>query len=143
MLEKLISWLKTFPLWEDTLTVDYNRGTIGSAGLYPGGVEEIERREDILGNVTVRNRAHFDLTRVTTGQQDSYDNAAWLLAFQDWVQTQSRKGLAPVFGSEPAREVIRAKQGKLKTASQTGTGTYTVHLTADYVIKGERENGEN
>lgn len=143
MLEKIISWLKTCPLWEDTLTVDYHSGTPGSGGLYPAGVEELNRREDVLGNVTIRCRAHFDLMRVTPGQRDGYDNALWLLQFQDWVQTQSRMGLAPTFGSEPDREVIRAQKGKLSRASQTGTGIYTVHLSADYVIKGERENGKN
>lgn len=143
MLEKLISWLKTFPLWEETLTVDYHSGIPGSGGLYPAGVEEVQRREDILGNVQVLCRAHFDIYRVTPGQQDGYENAAWLLAFQDWVQSQSQMGLAPTFGAEPAREILRAQNGKLKKASQTGTGIYTVHLSADYVIKGACKNGKN
>lgn len=137
ILQTLTDWLKTCPLLPGDVTVDYIGCTPGSVGLYPAGVELVERREDVLGNVTSRYRCGFDLHRVTTGQQDSREHAAWLLSFQDWVNTQSQKGLAPTFGSEKAREHIRAEQGKLKRASQTGTGTYTVRLTAEYVIKGE------
>lgn len=132
MLETMIAWLKTYPGWADTLYVDYTDGVPGSAGLYPAGVEEVSRKEDVLGNLQVRYKAHFDLDRITTGQQDNTENAAWLLEFQDWVRQQSGAGLAPTFGDEPDREHIRAEKGKLKSASQTGTGTYTVHLTAEY-----------
>lgn len=132
MLEKMIAWLKTCPVCEGTLYVDYTDGVPGSAGLYPAGVEEISRREDVLGNVQVWYKAHFELHRITAGQQDNTENAAWLLQFQDWVRQQCRAGLAPTFGDEPAREHIRAEKGKLKTASQTGTGIYTVQLTAEY-----------
>lgn len=134
ILQAMTDWLKTCPLWEDTLFVDYTDGIPGKSGLYPGGVEEISRREDVLGNVTARYRCHFDLVRITAGQQDNRENAAWLLKFQDWVRQQDRAGLAPKFGTEPSREHIRAEKGKLKSASQTGTGTYVVHLSAEYVL---------
>ena len=136
ILQAMIQWLKTCPIWEGQLFVDFHDGNPGSVGLYPAGVEEIDRREDVLGNVTARYRCHFELLRITAGQQDNTGAAVWLLQFQEWVRQQSRLGLTPTFGQEPAREQIRAEKGKLKSASQTGTGAYSVHLTAEYVLKG-------
>lgn len=134
-LEKLRQWLLTYPKWDagGLLYIDYTDGVPGNSGLYPAGLEEVSRREDVLGNVTVGCRYHFALYRVTTGQADNRDNAQWLLDFQSWVRAQSQAGLAPTFGDEPAREQIRAEKGRLHKASQTGTGTYTVTLTADFV----------
>lgn len=133
-LEKMTAWLQTFPLWqEERLHVDYLDAVPGNAGLYPGGLEEISRREDVLGHVTVQNRLHFMLYRVTSGQQDNGENSRWLLKFQAWVQEQCALGLAPHFGDDPTQEKIRAEQGKLKSASQTGTGKYAVAITAEYV----------
>ena len=133
-LEKIAQWLKSFPLWEDNqLHIDYTGAVPGNSGLYPEGVEEITRREDVLGNVTVQNRLHFTLYRVTKGQQDNEENSQWLLQFQNWVQQQSALGLAPSFGDDPKQEKIQAKQGRLKSASQTGTGKYAVAITAEYV----------
>lgn len=133
-LEKMTAWLQTFPLWqENRLHVDHLDAVPGNAGLYPGGLEEVARREDVLGYVTVQNRLHFVLYRVTPGQQDNGENSRWLLEFQTWVQKQCALGLAPHFGDDPTQERIRAEQGKLKSASQTGTGKYAVAITAEYV----------
>lgn len=140
MIQRMANWLQTYPLWEGKLTVDYLGSAPGSVGLYPAGVEELDRREDVAGNVTASCRCLFDLRRVTTGQQDCREHAQRLLDFCQWVNRQSRMGLAPKFGDEPARERIRAEKGKLQSASQTGTATYTVRLTAEYVIKGENDH---
>ena len=91
VLQDIIRWLKTFPLWQDTLFVDYTDGIPGGSGLFPAGVEEVARREDVLGNVTAQYRCCFDLVRITTGQQDSREHARWLLQFQEWVR-QSTSG---------------------------------------------------
>lgn len=138
-LEKMTAWLQTFPLWQgETLYVDYVDAVPGNAGLYPEGLEQVSRREDVLGNVTVKNRLHFVLYRVTAGQQDNRENSAWLLELQKWVQEQSAAGLAPSFGDAPHRERICAQKGKLKSASQTGTGTYTVNLTVEFTKQYEK-----
>lgn len=131
-LEKLVQWLKTFPLWEDDLHIDDLGAAPSNAGLYPGGLEELSRREDVLGNVTVVCRLHFLLYRRTARQQDHGENSRWLLQLQDWVQQQSAAGLAPVFGDDPQKEHIRAEKGKLQQASQTGTGKYAVSITAEF-----------
>lgn len=134
-LEKVRQWLLSYPKWEEggLLYIDYTDAVPGNAGLYPSGLEMVSRREDVLGNVTVQNRYHFALYRVVTGQEDNTQNAQWLMEFQQWVQSQSVAGLAPQFGDEPARERMRAEKGKLKEASQTGTGTYMVTLTAEFI----------
>lgn len=132
-LEKMVQWLKTFPLWDDAkLHIDYLAAEPENAGLYPQGLEEVARREDVLGNVTVLCRLHFMLYRRTFGQQDSGENSTWLLQLQQWVQSQSALGLAPVFGDAPEKERIRAEQGKLQKARQTGTGLYAVAITAEF-----------
>lgn len=138
-LEKMTTWLQTFPLWqEESLSVDYVDALPGNAGLYPEGLEQVSRREDVLGNVTVENRLHFVLYRVTAGQQDNRENSLWLLELQSWVQQQSAAGLVPSFGDVPHRERISAQKGKLKSASQTGTGKYTVNLTVEFTKQYEK-----
>lgn len=135
-LERVTSWLRTFPLWEgETLDIDYLGAVPGSAGLFPGGLEEVSWRTDVLGNVMVENRLHFVLCRRTQGQQDNPRCGGWLLELQNWVQQQSAAGLTPKFGDDPGRERIRAEKGKLQSAAQTGTGSYTVDLTVEYVKK--------
>ena len=135
VLDKLISWLQTFPLWEGEKTcVDSLMSTPGSVGLYPRGIREMGRREDVLGNVEVVNRLQILLCRVTAGEDDRAEDAAWLLALQDWVRQQSAAGLAPRLGDVPEKEWIRAEQGRLKTPVQTGTGRYAVTITAEYAV---------
>ncbi len=130
-LEKLRAWLLTYPKWEDTLFVDFTEHAAGNTGLFPAGLEETGRREDVLGNLQVSCRYRFSLYRQTPGQADGTANAQWLLDFQSWVQQQSAAGLTPHFGDVPARERMQAQKGTLKEASQTGT--YTVTLIADFM----------
>ena len=133
-LETMTSWLKTFPLWDSQmLYVDCLDAMPENAGLYPEGLEEVTRRTDVLGNVTVENRLHFVLHRMTYGQQDNPLSSNWLLEFQKWVQQQCTAGLTPKFGDVPSRERIWASAGKLKSANQTGTARYTVNLTVQFV----------
>ncbi len=134
-LESVRQWVQTFPQWEEgnLLYIDYTAAVPGNTGLFPLGLEEVGRTADILGGVTVRCRYRFSLYRVTTGQDDGTETAGWLLAFQNWVQEQSARGLAPVFGDDPARETLRAEKGRLKQAGQTGTGIYCVELIAEFV----------
>ena len=132
-LEKLISWLQTFPGWEGQLQTDYTAASPVNAGLYPMGLEELERKEDVLGNVAARCRYRFTLQRLVTGQADNAEHAQWLLRLQNWVQQQCAARLAPTFGDDPAAEQIRAEKGRLKEASQAGTAVYTVTVTAEFI----------
>ena len=133
-LEKLRQWLLTYPKWgQGRLQVEYTDALPGNLGLFPTGLQEVSRRQDVLGNITVKNRYHFVLYRVAARQENNEENALWLLEFQNWVQAQSAGGLAPHFGDEPSSERLWAENGKLKEASQTGTGIYAVALTAEFV----------
>ena len=136
MLDTVKQWLQTFPGWEDTITIDYMDAVPGSAGLYPKGIKEMNRREDVLGNLTVRYRYDF-LLRRNAGKSE--ENARWLLEFQNWVMEQSRLGQAPQFGDEPKTEHFRAFEGQLQGQSQTGSTMYTVRLSAEFtkIYRGE------
>ena len=127
MLDTMRKWLETFPKWEGTLQFDYADAVPGSAGLYPRGITELSRREDVLGNVTVRYSCSFILRRIAAQRQE---NAQWLLELQEWVAQQDRLGLAPKFGDEPKTERLRAFDGRLDRHSQVGSSLYTVHLSA-------------
>ncbi len=134
VLEKITAWLKTFPQWEENTGLDGMELTPGSIGLFPQGVEEIARREDVLGNVQVTSRFTLMVYRVAAG-----DGPAWTLALQQWVNQQSAAGLAPRLGDIPEKEQIRAEQGRLSAPNQTGTKSYAVKLTAQYIGKIQKE----
>lgn len=133
-LTKLRNWLLTFPLWDEgwVLHTDRTEAEPGNGGLYPLGAQELGRLEDVVGNVTVRCRYRFYLYRVTQ-QADPQANAQWLLELQEWIRQQSATGAAPQFGDDPKQERLRAEKGKLNEVSQTGTGTYIVTLTAEFI----------
>lgn len=130
-LQKLRQWLKTFPQWEDTLLVENLEPEPGNAGVFPGGLEEVGRRMDVLGNLQVECRLLFSLYRRTPRPREDEKSAQWLLDFQNWVQQQSTAGLAPHFGDVPSRERMQAQKGTLKERAQTGT--YVVTLIADFM----------
>ena len=131
-LEKMKNWLQTFPLWQGNLQIDTNGANPGDLGLFPQGVQEISRKTDVSGNVTVENRLRFFLHRLAPLGQEN--NALWLLKLQEWIQQQSTEGLAPRLGDDPARERIRAEKGRLVSAPHSAVGRYTVEITADYIL---------
>ena len=136
MLEKMITWLQTFPQWEDSIQIDFLQARPGSSGLYPKGLTELSRREDVLGNLTLQYRCDF-LLRKNAGIRE--ENARWLLEFQQWVMEQDRMGLAPKFGDAPKSERIRVSDGQLQSLSQTGSALYTVKLWTEFtkIYRGE------
>ena len=136
MLEKMITWLQTFPQWEDSIQIDFLQARPGSSGLYPKGLTELSRREDVLGNLTLQCRCDF-LLRKNAGIRE--ENARWLLEFQRWVMEQDRMGLAPKFGDAPKSERVRVSDGQLQSLSQTGSALYTVKLWTEFtkIYRGE------
>ena len=135
-LEKLENWLKTFPLWDGSLRVDVTEAVPGGMGLYPKGLQELSRREDVLGNHTVSYRWSFALYRNQAAQ--TLENARWLMELQKWAANQCRQGLAPRFGDVPAAERLRICEGSLTHRKEGGSG-YTALLTADFtkIYRGE------
>lgn len=137
-LEKVIRWLKSYPeiLRIMAFSVDYHADAPENSSLAPSGLVEISRTEDVLGNVTVQNQYNFDLHfvlfKAPADDVGAEQNANWVMGFQNWVQEQSIRKLAPTFGDEPEKETIRAQNGQLTYADRDGTGIYTVQLSINF-----------
>lgn len=127
--------LLTFPLWgQQPLFIDSTDASPECCGLFPLGLRELERREDVLGGCRQRLRQTFLLRRHGCRGEDA---AAWLLQLQQWLMEQADV-LQPVFGTQLQ---LRAEQGKLTSTAQPGTGVYEVQITVEYTK--EKEYGEN
>lgn len=137
-LTKIRDWLQTFPGNKslESLTVDYVSVQPGSGSIAPSGLDEISRKEDILGNITVENQYNFGLYYVfpksTEDDEGSTQNADWLMDLQEWVQAQSIAGTAPSFGDEPLTEQIQAQNGSIYGANEEGTAIYMVQLSVNF-----------
>ena len=136
-LEALRAWLRTFPGWDSRLEVDLCDSIPGCTGLFPKGLQELSRREDVLGQLTIRYRWSFTLRRSAAGSSE--ENARWLIELQKWAAQQSRLGLAPRFGDDPRQEQLRICEGSLVSRQQAGSIGYTALLTADFtkIYRGE------
>ena len=130
-LDEMRSWLQNYPGWEGSLWVDFLGSTPGHSGLFPQGLEIRSRQTDVLGNQQVSCRYRFVLYRQAPRQEDSTEDAQWLLDFQDWVLRQSAAGLAPRFGELPEQEHMQAQKGALHQSGETKV--YAVTLIADFV----------
>ena len=138
-LEKVRDWIATYPGYSslDGLSVDYTDAKPANGGLMPGGLTEISRKEDVLGNVTITNQYNFTLyfifAKSPGDDTGAEENAQWLLDFQDWVQAQSISRSAPAFGDDRRKETIKAQNGTLLGTDEEGTACYTVQLTAQFI----------
>ena len=145
-LEKLKNWLRTYEGFDilSSFQVDYTDQIPANGGVFPSGLVEISRRTDIFGNVTVTNQYNFGLYYVfekAPGDDAAATvNADWIMDFQEWAQTQSIAGAAPVFGDVPREERIRAQNGVLYEATDEGTATYMVQLSVEFIKKIEVNN---
>ena len=137
-LEKIRAWIATFPGFDilGHFYVDYaDHADPGNGGVFPTGLVEVERREEILGNTTVTNQYNFGIYCVLA-KADGDDvgasiNADWVSDFQEWVQEQSITGMAPTFGNTDDRETVRAQNGALYDTGD-GTATYMVQLSVQF-----------
>ena len=142
-LEKIRAWLKTFEDFDilDSFKVDYTDQVPANGGIFPSGLVEVERRQDIFGSVTVTNQYNFGLyyvfEKVPDDDTGATINADWVMDFQEWVQAQSITGAAPVFGDAPLQEKIMAQNGVLYEANEEGTATYMVQLSVQFIKKFE------
>ena len=138
-LEKVRTWLGTYPGIQAMLSlkVDYFDADPANGSIAPGGLVEISRTEDILGNVTVENQynfaLYFMLLKSPGDDADATENADLLMDFQSWVQEQSVRRLAPVFGDDPKRETVKAQNGAIIEASPEGVALYMVQLSINFI----------
>mgnify|MGYP003291649752 CR=1 FL=1 len=137
-LEKIREWISTYPGTErlQDLWVDYYAPAPDNGSIAPAGLVEVSRNEDILGNIVVENQYNFGLyyvlTKATADDTGATENAEWIMGLQKWVQEQSIRKLAPIFGDEPATERILAQNGALYAADEEGTATYIVQLSIKF-----------
>lgn len=145
-LEKLKSWLKTYPGYDilGEFQVDYTDQVPANGGVFPSGLVEIARVADILGNTTVDNQYNFGLyyvfEKAPGDDAGATINADWIMDFQEWAQEQSVTGAAPVFGDIPRDERIMAQNGVLYEATDEGLATYMVQLSVRFKKKIEVKN---
>ena len=145
-LEKIRDWLATYPGYNilEHFRVDYTDQIPANGAIFPSGIVEVERRSDIVGNVTVTNQYNFGLYYVFLkppgDDAGATINADWIMDFQEWVQEQSVTGAAPVFGDVPRDERIKAQNGVLYAADDEGLATYMVQLSVQFKKKFEVKN---
>lgn len=142
-LEKIRTWLQTFEDFDilNHFRVDFTDRVPANGGIFPSGLVEVDRRQDIFGSVTVANQYNFGLyyvfEKAPGDDAGATINADWVMDFQEWVQAQSITGAAPVFGDEPLQEKIMAQNGVLYEANEEGTATYMVQLSVQFIKKFE------
>ena len=138
-LEKIRDWLKGYPGTAPVrdLKVDYYSPDPDNGSIDPSGLIEVSRTADIMGGVTVENQYNFALYFVLLkspgDDTGATDNAALLMDFQQWIQEQSLRRLAPVFGDDPDAETIKAQNGALFAANEEGVAIYTVQLSINFI----------
>lgn len=132
-LEKLRTWIAGF-FGTERLWIDQFSPCPGNGSIAPLGMTQLSRQEDILGTVTVSNRwdlkIYFVLPKAREEDGAATDNARQIMEFQQWVQSQSIRGAAPVLGDVPEEERFVAQQGKLEEVKGEGTAVYSVKLSA-------------
>lgn len=145
-LEKIRAFILRYP-GADALRefqIDFTDQIPANGGLFPAGLVEVERRKDITGRVTVTNQYNFALycvlEKAAGDDAGAAANAQWLMDFQEWVQEQSVRGLAPTFGDRPREERITAQNGVLYETDGEGTATYMVQLSVQFKKNYEVEN---
>ena len=142
-LEKIREWIAGYPDFDilSAFRMDYTDQIPSNGGIFPSGLVEVSRTEDILGNVEVENQYNFGLYYVfpkSPGDDvGAAVNADWIMDFQEWVQKQSITRKAPVFGDDPQREQAKAQNGVLYAADEEGAATYMVQLSFSFIKRFE------
>lgn len=137
-LQRMKEWIATYPGYNilESFSVDFVDKIANSGGIAPGGLVELNRTEDVIGNVTVQNQYNYGIYarfyKNTCDDAGAIVNADWVDDFQKWVQEQSVRNLAPVFGDDPQSERIQAQNGMLIENDAEGTGLYLIQLSAQF-----------
>lgn len=135
-LERLRGWLSEAPGAERIreMRFDYTDQAGENGGIFPLGVREVSRKENLWGRVRVQCQLRFVLYLILLKAPgvDAAENAAFVLQLQRWMMQQSVAHRAPTFGDEPESERLTAQNGALFDASDEGTATYKVELCVSY-----------
>lgn len=143
-LQKMREFVESYPGADilSQLSIDFTDKVPNAGGLFPSGLVEVRRRAFIDGTREVDSQYNFALytlfEKVPEDDATGTANAAWLMAFQEWVQEQSILGLAPSFGDDPRSERIRAGNGEMYSASDEGTALYVIRISVSFTKRYER-----
>lgn len=135
-LETIRKWIATYPGHDilSDFSVDYTDQIPANGGIFPSGLAEVSRSEDVTGDALVQNRYNFALyyvfEKAPGDDTGAVVNADWIMDFQEWVQAQSLTGAVPQFGDRTT--AITAQNGALYSAEAEGTATYMVQLSVDF-----------
>lgn len=143
-LEKLKSWILTFPNWDGkTVVADCIPNQPNLLSIVPQGLRVIGHKQDLLGNCRQRLQSDYTLYYTGLGSAHAWEDADTMAAFQLWAQAQNAQGRCPHFGDTP-NEQLSARQGKLLRLDKLGLSIYTVQITVTYEKNYEvNENGKN
>ena len=145
-LDTIKAWIATFPKHNilSDFRVDYTDQIPANGAIFPAGLVEVSRVQDVTGDVLVRNQYNFGLyyvfEKAPGDDTGACINADWIMDFQEWVQEQSVSGAAPIFGDDTKSETITAQNGVLYDADEEGTAMYMVQLTVTFIKKYEVKN---
>ena len=128
-LQKLGQWLQSYPPFAgQPPQVVFTCQTPQGLALTDSGLEEVSRKEDILGRKLVECRLHFALLL----QQPGLEDGSQAEAFQQWAQEQSLAQKAPTFGDIPRQERLYTRLRQLKHRVSSGVQQLAVELTAEF-----------
>ena len=133
-------WLSTFPdfgeLAESGWHVDYTDAAPVNAGIYPGGITEVSKATDILGNVRLTNQlnvAVYRMVELAPGDDvQALAHSEILERLTMWVQDQSAQKLLPVIGDIPAFNTATASNGEMYSASIEGYAVYSIQISITF-----------
>lgn len=135
-LETIKEWISQYPGHDilSDFSVDFTDQIPANGGIFPSGLTEVSRTEDVTGDTLVQNRYNFGLyyvfEKAPGDDTGSEVNADWIMDFQTWVQEQSLTGTVPQFGDRTT--AVQAQNGALYDAGAEGTATYMVQLSVDF-----------
>ena len=133
-MEVLKTWLSTWPGWGDTqLTMGQLQLLPNRAGLFLMDRQQKSWQKDLQGNVECLLRLGFRLLLCGDWSQR-------LPQLQNWIEEQSARGLAPVFGCRPHRERILQGQGRLEKIPLPGLPLYRLDLWVEFTKYWEAED---
>ncbi len=132
-IEKMRDFILTCPFIKDFMNgilIDWH--SQDKFGLMPVGQSTISREEDIMGNITVHKQYNFSLYAQNFTVEDviRIETIGFLDRFSEWIEEESAKGNAPVFGDNPDTEEITAQNGMLYELYENGKfGRYQLQIS--------------
>lgn len=132
-IEKMKSFIESYPEINQLLHVDYSGNEDGDYGLISNGITIIDTVSDIVGGSIVTKRHNFILysTNLTVDDITRLDNLNFLEEFSEWVEDSKKK---PIFGDNEYEESWEIQNGLLfETNPELHTSTYQIQIGVTFI----------